>query len=740
MCGLTCSCCCPTCCGWAACFFVLAGADATNGRRCTWRGSWCSWATCLRSICSATWTTRRSPRSWTHPVRPGSTSPPPATGAWRRKIRRRIPLACELLWNRALWVAIGLVVTILGYRAFRMEAVASGSGRKRSTVVETPAVEVPPARIAMPAASLDRSALAFARMLPGLTRLYLSEILHSPRFLTIVLGGVMLVVGNAWTLGGFYGTNTYPLTYKVLDVVGGPLQPVHSHRDRDLRRRARVARARRAHGTTSPTARRHRPGWASWPSFSPCFVLQMILLARGAGLQHRPAARARLHAHRARSLPLRTVRAAVLGLRAGCRARAGDHTLVNNKYLGHFAVLLVFIVTGRLADFGFEDRLYRLWHAAGYFLFRPERLWSFPARCVLVPAVLGRVRTAACWCWRTHCGCAAGDTGWRGRLRTAAARFTPAVGAVTAVAAIAFVATAASSTTTRMCSMRSTRAMISCGCRRTTERNFKSLAAAPQPKITAVDVRADIYPDQHRVQIAGTLTLVNQSGQTDQRSLPALTRAPPRSMASTSACPPGWPTKCRQCAGITTCSPTPLAAGGHHLVSLRLRIRRPRLPQQRRRLRRARQWHVSQRGPERGHDADSILLGYDETSEIASDSDRKKYGLAPKPRMHDLDDKAQHEVSALSRDADSHRVSRCGVHRGRPAARDVRLCRAGLDRKRPALHRLQDGYADVGAVSIRVRALHGQARHLGAVRTAMWRSRSTITPGTNTTSTGWWRA
>ena len=39
--------------------------------------------------------------------------------------------------------------------------------------------------------------------------------------LTIVLGGVLLVIGNAITLGSFYGTNTYPLTYKVLDLVGG---------------------------------------------------------------------------------------------------------------------------------------------------------------------------------------------------------------------------------------------------------------------------------------------------------------------------------------------------------------------------------------------------------------------------------------------------------------------------------------------------------------------------------------
>ena len=35
------------------------------------------------------------------------------------------------------------------------------------------------------------------------------------------------------------------------------------------------------------------------------------------------------------------------------------HTLVNNKYLGHFVVGVLFLVCRGLPDFGFEDRLYR---------------------------------------------------------------------------------------------------------------------------------------------------------------------------------------------------------------------------------------------------------------------------------------------------------------------------------------------------------------------------------------------
>ena len=45
-------------------------------------------------------------------------------------------------------------------------------------------------------------------------------------------------------------------------------------------------------------------------------------------------------------------------------------------------------------------------------------------------------------------------------------------------------------------------------------------------------------------------------------------------------------------------------------------------------------------------------LGYDESGELTSDRDRKEFGLAPKPRMHDLADAAQGMHNALSRDAD----------------------------------------------------------------------------------------
>ncbi|MEO8754794.1 MAG: ABC transporter permease, partial [Casimicrobiaceae bacterium] len=428
-----------------------------------------------------------------------------------QKNTEEVPFAGELLWNRALWAGLGIVVVALGFRAFRMEAVASGSGRKRKADLASGAADAAPGDVAMPAAKLDRSAFAFARMVPGLMRLYLSEILRSPRFLTIVLGGVMLVVGNAWTLGGSYGTNTYPLTYKVLDVVGGLFSLfiliVTAIYAGELVWRERDARMDDI--TDSAPA----PTWLAFlAKLGTLLVLQMILLlvvlvcsigvqlAQGFTRIDLPHYLFELYALQFTGFAL----VAVLALAV--------HTLVNNKYLGHFVVLLVFIVSGRLPDFGFEDRLYRFGsrpeifysdlNGYGHFLgaalwFR--LYWGAFALLLLVLAYLLWVRGR--------------DGGWRSRLRMAAARFSPAVAGVTGVAAVAFIATGGfiyyNTHVLNTYYSRNDLLRVQADY----ERRFKSLAFAPQPKITAVDVRADIYPDQHRVQIAGTLTLVNKSGQ-----------------------------------------------------------------------------------------------------------------------------------------------------------------------------------------------------------------------------------
>ncbi len=182
---------------------------------------------------------------------------------------------------------------------------------------------------------------------------------------------------------------------------------------------------------------------------------------------------------------------------------------------------------------------------------------------------------------------------------------------------------------------------------------------------------------------------------------------------------------------------TPLAPGATTDLALRPRVRRARLSQRRRRPGRARQRHVPQSGPHARDVADPELRLRRRRASSPSDSDRRKFGLAPqaahaRPRRPGV---APAERAVARRRL--HRLSRAGVHGRRPAAGHLRLRRARLDRERPPLHRLPDGLADGRDLSVRVRALRGQARRVERARTATSRSRSTTTPATSTTSTGW---
>jgi ABC-type transport system involved in multi-copper enzyme maturation permease subunit len=564
-----------------------------------------------------------------------------------QKNAQEIALTDELLWNRLLWMGVGVVVTLAGYAAFRMQAVTSSGARKRKTVAEPP-VEDASARAPLPRPVLDRRAIAYARMLPGLARLYLTEILRSPRFLTIVLGGVLLVLGNAATLGSFYGTNTYPLTYKVLDMVAGLFSLfvliVTAIYAGELVWRERDTRIEDiADSMPAPT----------WLGFLAKFTalvglqvaLMLVVLVCSLGVQLAKGYTNFELGHYLFDLFVIQlpgfILVAVLALTV--------HTLVNNKYLGHFLVLLAFLVTTRMADFGLEDRLYRYGSRPdviysdlnGYGHFLPAVFW-FRAYWGAF-AVLLLVLSYALWVRGR-------DGGFRGRLRIAAARMTPVAWTITSIAAAAFVGTGAwiyyntHVLNTHLARNQAQRLAADY------EKTYKPLTATPQPKITAADVKADIYPAEQRARISGTLSLVNRNAQpvTDVYVL--------------------YPRGARD-DKITFSVPAELVKVDKLVRWHHYRLATPMAPGATVDLRfdltyGARGFRndgadatVLANGTfmNPGLSAETALipsLGYDESAELTSDSDRRKFGLPPRPRMPDLDDKARHMQNGLTRDAD----------------------------------------------------------------------------------------
>jgi len=575
-----------------------------------------------------------------------------------QKNELQIPLEGVLLQNRLLWLALGAAVTWVGYRALRMQAVTSlRRGKRRASDIEPSAATAP--AVALPVVRPNRSAGAFARMLPGLIRLYLSEILRSPRFLTIVLGGVLLVVGNAITLGAFYGTNTHPLTYKVLDVVSGLfglfiliVTAIYTGelvwRERDVT----------MHDITDSAP---APTWLGFLAklgtvFALQAVLMVVLLVCSVGVQLSKGYMRLEPGHYLFELFVLQLPGyfliAVLALVV--------HTLVNNKYFGHFLVVVLFLLSSRLPDFGFENRLYRYGSSPeviysdlnGYGHFLPAVLWFrlyWGAFAVLLLVV-----AHAFWVRGR-------DGGVRRRLAAARARLTPASAAIAGVAAVGFATIGAwIYYNTHMLNPFLSRYAAQ-QMQADYERRYRSLLNAQQPRITAVDIRVDLYPEQHRARLAGTLTLVNKSGQ-PIRDLYVLYP----SSAIVHAVEPGVPAR--------------LVDEAPELFWHHYALEQPLAPDATTDFRFDLEYGAHgfrNDGADRvvldngtflnaGLTPDTALIpsfGYAEDGELASDADRRKFGLPPKPRMHDLDDKAYHRQSALSRDADwiAYRATFCTV-------------------------------------------------------------------------------
>src|SRR5258706_1563558 len=186
------------------------------------------------------------------------------------------------------------------------------------------------------------------------------------------------------------------------------------------------------------------------------------------------------------------------------------HTLVDNKYLGHFIVILYYVADIFMAALGYDHHLYAFasepqvvysdMNRYGHFLAAVrwfQLYWAAASVLLLVAARLFWVRGT--------------EAHWKVRWAIARQRWTRPVAATTAIAAVVLVATGAwiFYNTNILNPYRNewTREEL----RAQYEKAFKPLSAKPQPKIVGVKVAADIFPYEHRAQFKGTFTLKNKS-------------------------------------------------------------------------------------------------------------------------------------------------------------------------------------------------------------------------------------
>ncbi|WP_224364850.1 ABC transporter permease/M1 family aminopeptidase [Hyalangium versicolor] len=553
-----------------------------------------------------------------------------------------LPLEGWFLVNRLAWMGLGAAVLAFTFLRFRRVHALDVRGPKEHATSSEPALSE---SLALSAPlHRDFRGATFLRLLPRLVRLDLKETVKNVYFVVMVLAGVLFVLITSRSMGSLYGTNTWPVTYMVLGLVGGTFSLFHiiiiTFYSGELIWRERDAQMSGIMDAL-PT-----PGWLPYLSkllalMGVQLLLTCVVLVCGLIVQS-----TRGYFHFELGLYVRELFGMrLLDLLALCVLTVLIHVAVNHKYVGHFIVVLYLIVSQFASQFGFEHNLYNYGSSPPYMysdmngfgpFLRPfywfKAYWALGAIVLALGAHLLWVRGA--------------EEGFSWRLRTARTRLSLPVRAGLAVSLVGFAIVGAwifhnTNRLNRYATERELQAESA-----DYERKYKALTAEPQPRIVAVQVNTDIFPQEPRIRFHGSYGLENRSGKpvtVVYVNLPHVTELTVHrlSVAGVEA-----PSEQDTRLGLSTFRlPQPLEPGAKATLEFDLEYisRGFKNGEQ--------ETHVVENGTFINN---SVLphLGYQANTELDDEDTRRRLGLPPRARMADVNDLNARMNTYINSDAD----------------------------------------------------------------------------------------
>ncbi len=537
--------------------------------------------------------------------------------------------------NRALWTGVGIALLGASLRWFRPTVEEQRGRAAANHETSNDSSPYPTVEPAPTTSGWVRASASFAWM-------FFREVTRSPVYWAFVLCGLVFVILVVALSKALFGTPTLPVTYQALEMAQGSfglfmLITITFYagelvfRDRDV-------------GIQDIVDATRVPTWVGFLARVGALFLVALSFEVIVGL-------AALVAQVSQGFfdiewRLYLMELLVLDfLQTGliCVLALFVQTLLNHKYLGHFAMVGYYVLVPVLRYLGVEDRLLRygsdpgasysdmngyghfLWPLLWYRLY----WWGFATLLILVAYLLtprGR------------------ETSWRTRIALARPRFTPAwtvfalVGVATWLGAGAFCVY-----NTRVLNPFST---PKDGERRAAdyEKKYKIYGQEPQPRIIGADVRFDIHPSQRRLVAGGTYRLKNKTTAPvtlvfvnlpeDARIHRLEVEGAPQRMSHD-----GVP-------GVHLFTLTsPLPPGGECDLTFKLEFAPRGFRHEGDRI------DVVENGTF-FNNLNLPMLGYLEAAELSQDSDRRRYGFEPKRVMAPRDDLAQRQNNYIRQDSD----------------------------------------------------------------------------------------
>lgn len=129
-----------------------------------------------------------------------------------------VPFTGLLLYNRLLWTSIALII---GGFFFKMFKFSSASSLTRKKKIKEDAEQVIVKTLTIPQLTFHHDFAAKWKQWWFLLKFDFKGVIKAVPFIAITLCGVLLLLSNTSNLGQMYGTTTHPVTYMILDILTG---------------------------------------------------------------------------------------------------------------------------------------------------------------------------------------------------------------------------------------------------------------------------------------------------------------------------------------------------------------------------------------------------------------------------------------------------------------------------------------------------------------------------------------
>ena len=555
---------------------------------------------------------------------------------------RLVTLEGVYLVNRLIWVGFGLVVLLLGYWRFHASGSIDPRQKKGQQLADTAAPLAPP----LSHAAIDtREPPDFARrslaVLLGKSVLYnLRESSRNVYFLALAIAGALILAASALDLGSIYGTNTLPVTYMVLELIRDVFA-LYMLVVTTLFAGEMVWREREARMSQMLDAM-PAPTWLPLAGKTLALVGLQALLLVMAMLVGMLIQLFNGYFRLEPSLYLRFLFTVLLPQYALLAVAAiAMQVIVNNRYLAYFILIALYLVFGTAQGFGFDHPMlvyggtpsftYSAMNGFGHYLLREHLFQLYWSGLALMLMVAARVLWAR-----------GVDSGWRERLRLARRNLSLPVLAGFAAGLLVFAGSGALLAWELRAGGYLTSAQQEI-LRAEYEQRYRRFARLPQPRITQVDLQADIRPETRNLAVKGFYQLENRSG------------TPLRDIVLYQQRGAELAVRFSQAARLVTADPErgfylyrlldPLAPGARMALEFGLRYQPGGL------LGLGRDTPVVGNGTFFTNEV-MPRIGYQPSVELADDRDRKRRGLPPKDLLPAREDPAARTNNLLGVDAD----------------------------------------------------------------------------------------